>query len=405
MNIPIHMKSPAFFLPLLFAFLMACEGKVEESREAVEEKLGMKRTELRELQEEISTLEDSLESYETGDGEGKGIDPLVRTRSLEPTLFEHFVKVNASVEADNEVLLSSERQGKLQKVLVEEGDEVSKGQTVAVQSQAVLRNQLQEARTRYEHARTVFEKQERLWKEKGIGSEMEYLNARSEKETLHSRVRSLEEELEMTEIVSPIDGTVEEVNLKEGAFADPSRPIAHIVGLEKLFVKADLSERYLNRIGEEDSVEILFSDLGMRFIRPIHSLGDRIHPQDRTFKVRVRLENTEDRAIKPNLSATMRIRDLKVDSAMVLPSALVSSDPEGDFVYLVRDDDTAEKRYIELGPSQGANSLVREGLDPGDDLVIAGYGRLSDGMKVRKEEVENESNAKKGSSSDDGTEG
>lgn len=393
---------PFGILALAFFLLGSCgERGGEEKGQTFEEKLAHKKSTLRDLQKEISALEDSLRGSRDKEGE-EGRKALVRTRTLRPSLFEHFVSVNASVEADKEVLLSSERQGKLEKLLVEEGQRVRKGEKVALQSQALLKSRLKELRTRYQHARTVFEKQERLWKDKGVGSEMEYLNARNEMETLKAQVASLEEELDMTEIRSPIDGIVEEVRLKEGAFADPSRPILHIVGLEKLFVKADISERYLNRVHEEDSVEIEFPELGERFVRPVHSLGSRIHPQDRTFKVRVRLKNTESRSIKPNLSAKMRIRDMKEDSAVVLPSALVGSDPEGDFVYLVAKDGTAKKRYIELGPSQGDRSLVKKGLEFGEKLVTAGYDQLSDGMAVKEEEKDQNKNPKAGSGSDGG---
>jgi multidrug efflux pump subunit AcrA (membrane-fusion protein) len=118
--------------------------------------------------------------------------------------------------------------------------------------------------------------------------------------------------------------------------------------------------------------------------RPLQSLGDRIDPQDRTFEARVKLRNTEHRAIKPNMSAELRFTDFRTDSAMVVPSGIVGSDPEGDHVYVVASD-TAQKRYIQLGPSQGGRSLVAKGLDFGERVVVAGQSELSDGMSVRQE--------------------
>lgn len=378
-------KIPSTLL-IAFLFVSAC-GLSSQEEEAPEKILEQKKEELRKLEKEVEELEEKIAASDTGE-DGKDRKVLVETKRMKARRFEHFFKVNGSVIADHEVLLSPERQGKIEEILVEEGDQVEEGDLIAKQSQKVLRSQLREIRTRYQHARTLYEKQERLWKEKGVGSEMDYLNAKNEMESLRAQMNTLEEELEMTSIESPIDGTVEEVRLKKGAFASPSTPIARIIGLEDLSVEADLSESYLNKIHKGDPVWIGFPRLDSSFVLEVSSLGDRIHPENRTFKVRVDLQNTPERSIKPNLSATLRFRDLNADSAMVVPSGVIRSDRKGDFVYLVSPSDTAQKQYIELGPSQEGRSLVHTGLNSGDRVVVAGYDRLSKGMAIREEKNE-----------------
>lgn len=370
------------FLTLLFPLTECSNGKEDES--AVRERLASKKKQHRQLQAEIDSLEERLELSDSSSGKGRKV--LVRTRKLEPQRFEHSFKVNGSVEAEQEVLLTAERQGTLQEILVEEGDRVEKGELIARQDQDILRSRLREVTTRYEHARTLYQKQERLWKDKGIGSELDYLNAKNKMETLRAQKRSLEEELEMSRIEAPIDGTVEELRLKQGAYAAPSKPIAHIIGMKELSVEADLSESYLSKVNEGDSVTVSFPMLGLGFERPIRSLGDRIDPQDRTFKVRIRLENTDDRAIKPNLSARLHFTDLREDSARIIPSGIVQSDPKGDHVYVVNSSDTAQKRYIEVGPSQNGRSIVEKGLEFGEKVVMAGYEDLRDGTAVREQD-------------------
>ncbi len=366
-----------------FLLLSACQVK-EKDDGSLRDRLSRKKTELKELRSSIDSLERRIRRKEKGDS-GSRAGALVRIKEMRPVSFEHHFTVNGAVEAAQEVLLSAERQGTLEKIFVEEGDRVEKGELVAKQDQEVLRTRLEEVKTRYEHAKTLYEKQKRLWKEQGIGSELDYLNAKNKMETLFQKKRSLEKELDMTRIKAPISGTVEELRLKEGAFAAPSNPIAHIIGIDKLYVEADLSERYLPDLQEGDTVHISFPILDLAFRRPIQSLGDRIAPQDRTFKVRAKIRNNEENAIKPNLSASLRFTDLSTDSALVIPSEIVQSDPKGDHVYVVGPSDTARKRYIELGPSQGHRSLVRKGLKVGDRVVVAGQDELSEGVKVRLE--------------------
>ena len=377
--------TPYAAILLLILALSACKGG-EQKEEKLRAELTRKKEDMDRLRTEIDSIQRRLARSDSGKAAGRKV--LVRTKTIRPIPFEHRFSVNGAVKADHEVLLSAERQGTLEAIMVEEGDRVEKGELIARQKQAVLRTRLKEVETRYQHARTLYEKQKRLWKDQGIGSELDYLNAKNKMETLLQQKRSLEEELDMTRIKSPITGTVEELRLKEGAFASPANPIAHIIGMEELFVEADLSERYLPKVDEGDTVKVSFPVLGLSMERPIQSLGDRIDPQDRTFEARLRVRNTEDRAIKPNMSAELRFTDFRTDSAMVIPSGVIRSDPKGDHIYVVSGSDTARKRYVELGPSQDGRSLVEKGLAYGDRVVIAGQGDLSDGMPVREEEGE-----------------
>ncbi len=257
---------PAFLILILL--LAACQGG-GKSDEALRSSLNRKREKLDRLRNEIDSMERRLAGTDSSEEPGRKV--LVRTKIVRPVHFEHNFKVNGAVKADQEVLLSAERQGMLEKIHVEEGDRVKKGQLIAEQSRSVLKTRLDELKTRYEHARTIYEKQKRLWKEKEVGSELDYLNAKNKMETLEQQKRSLEEELEMTRIRSPIDGSIEELRLKEGAYAAPSNPIAHIVGIDDLFVEADLSERYLPKVREGDTVGIRFPVLGITKERPIKS--------------------------------------------------------------------------------------------------------------------------------------
>lgn len=373
------------YIPFLFALVMlvGCKERQEKGDKKLRSELASKKERLKRLREEVDSIEQRLARSDSGK-DGKGHQILVRTKEMKPVPFDHYFSVNGAVKADQEVLLSAERQGVIKEILVEEGDRVEEGQLIARQNRSVLESRLREAKTRYRHAKTLYQKQKRLWKEKGIGSEMEYLNAKNSMETLREKKSSLEEQLEMTRIKAPIDGVVEELRLKQGAYAAPSNPIAHIVGLEKLFVEADLSERYLGKVHKSDSVKVSFPVLGLRFTRAIHSLGDRIDPQDRTFEARVRIHNTKERTIKPNLSAELRFTAFKTDSALLLPSGIIQSDPEGDYVYVVAPSDTARKRYLGLGPSQNGRTLVKSGLETGERVVIAGYDQVVDGVAVRE---------------------
>mgnify|MGYP003328058216 CR=1 FL=1 len=137
--------------------------------------------------------------------------------------FRHFVEIQGRVEGDEDVMIGAEMPGTVTSVLVQAGATVVKGQVLATLDDRVIRQALQEVETQYELANQVYERQKNLWQQK-IGSEIQYLQAKTGKEALEKRLATTREQLEMTRIKSPINGTVDQVMAKTGQAAAPGVP-------------------------------------------------------------------------------------------------------------------------------------------------------------------------------------
>src|SRR5690606_1714347 len=122
--------------------------------------------------------------------------------------------------------------GVLTSIKVQPGDKVSKGQLLATLDDAAVSVNLAEVRTQLDLANTVFEKQKRLWDQK-IGTEIQFLQAKSNKESLERRLGSMQEQVAMYRITSPITGTVDQVNPKIGEAVSPGIGIVRVVNLDK----------------------------------------------------------------------------------------------------------------------------------------------------------------------------
>ncbi|HEX2615960.1 MAG TPA: efflux RND transporter periplasmic adaptor subunit, partial [Flavobacteriales bacterium] len=300
-------------LMTMMAMLAACGGGQDTSD------LGKKRAErdslktaYEELGKQIKSIEDWLAENDTT---VKRNLPTVKTMDLQVGTYAHYVDVHGSVRADKAATLTAMGGGRVRKVNVQVGDQVRQGQRLVTLDNDMAQEQLDQAEAARELARTAFEKQERLWQQK-IGSEMQYLQAKSQKEQAEAAVKTLEEQWRLSNIDAPFSGIVDEVMLREGDMAAPGLPVIRIVDLTGAQLEADVPESYLSRIKKGAPVLVVFPSIEDTVKNAqLDHVGDYIDPANRTFKVTVRMPNNENN-IRPNLLSDISIRDTKADSAI-----------------------------------------------------------------------------------------
>ncbi|MBU2651778.1 MAG: efflux RND transporter periplasmic adaptor subunit [Bacteroidetes bacterium] len=365
---------------LVVAILASCQSG--DQTEKIRGKIKEKKNQVSQINHEIALLEKELIEL-TGSDTTQNI--LVRTDTLKPREFKHFFEASGSVESINEAFISPEISGQIREIFVKEGDRVSKGQYLVKLNTSVTDNTIEEFKTSLELAETVFEKQKQLW-EKQIGSEIQYLEAKNQKESLETRLKTLEAQLEMASIKSPIDGIVDEIFQKEGELAIPGVQIMQLVNLSELYINADIAENYLPVIRKGDTVSVSFPsypDIQLKV--PIHRIGNVINPTNRTFNIQLKISNI-DSQLKPNILSIIKINDYSTEQAMLIPSILMKQDRKGSYIYKVTsgsDKLIAKKVYVEPGVSYQDQTEVNNGLNTGDIIITEGYNLVSDGSEIR----------------------
>jgi len=281
-------------------------------------------------------------------------------------------------------MVNPEMNGRIQKIHIREGQKVSKGQLLVTLDSEIMSKGLEEMQTGIDLSKTLFEKQEALWKQ-GVGSEMQYLEVKNRYESLLKTKESLESQMKMTRIVAPFGGYVEEIFQKTGELATPGRQVLQLINLDKLYINTQLSEAYINAIHKGDTALVEFPDLpGLSRKAPISNTGNTIDPMSRTFSVRLDMRNQGEK-IKPNMLATLKLMDYSADDVILIPTQLIRQDINGYFVFVSRPHDGeyfAKKTYITPGRSDGKSTVVDEGLVPGDALIVQGYNQIKDGSTL-----------------------
>jgi len=371
------MKKILFVLTTML-ILAACSGtKVEDE--------ATKRARLQELKQQVHDIEQQITALEkelTTTTEKEVIK--IKAVSVAPQKFEHFIEVTGTVEADEDVNVAAETAGVIDEVLVTEGQNVRKGQVLARINTDVLDRSVDELEVQLDLAKTNYERQKNLW-DQNIGSEMEYLQAKNNKESLEKRIESLKTQINLAEIKSPSDGVVDVVYQKKGNIGSPQTPFAKVVNISHLKIYGDVSESYLTKVHTGDKVLVRFPALNSELEARINQIGNMIDPNNRTFRIRINLDNP-DKTIKPNLISVLRLRDYVNENAIVVPALYIKEDFSGHYTYVVEKngaDSVARKIYVTPGVSDNNLTEVKEGLQEGMLVVSEGYNQISDGTLVQ----------------------
>lgn len=327
---------------------------------------------LAEIETEISEL-DTTKAF-----------PLVTFFTTKTQNFEHFFKVYGNISTDQNALIYPEISGAIVSISVAEGQTVSKGQKLMVLDVSILRQQEAELKTRLDLAKTTYEKQKKLW-DKNIGSEMQFLQAKNNYEALQNNLAAVQAQIAKGVITAPFAGVVDEIFPKEGEVAMPGANLLRLVNLNNMYVEADISEDYLNKVQEGDKVVLSIPSLNIEKHSTIKRIGQFINPNNRTFKIRVEVDNS-DKVLKPNMVTLININDFSADSAIVIPTSLVM-DGAGNtqYVYVLDGNgktSIANKRLVEVGMVYNGVSYIKTGLNAGERIVNKGARSIKNGDEV-----------------------
>ena len=369
-------------------FIASCGNEAPGSdAETIRHEIGAYQQQINEIKLKIGELERKLEAL--GEQPVSRAKINVQVMELQPMNFENFFKVNGAVEPVQEAMISPEINGQLTMIAVTRGQRVAAGQVVARLNTSVIENNMEEVKTALRLAKTIYERQKGLW-EQEIGSEIQFLEARNNYESLQTRLKTLESQLNMAVMRAPFKGVVDEIFLKEGELAMPGMPVMQIINLDRVYVNADIAESFLPKVDPKGNVILRFPTFpDFEASVPIHRLGNVINPENRTFRLQLRIDNPGDK-FKPNMIASLSIRTFSFDEALVIPSILVKQDVQGHYVFTAQRTENgnyiSRKTYLERGFDSEGQTMITAGLRPGDRIIHRGHNQVAEGSLIRIED-------------------
>ena len=360
-------------LLLITAFFVACDGKGGDKKAQLAD-LKVKQAD---LAAQISVLEKELGASDTTKKEKI---KYISVAPVSTSAFSNFIELQGSVVAEDEVYINAKVPGSITRIYIKVGDRVRAGQTVAEIDNDLMQNQMDEIKKRWELANELFMKQEVLWKQ-NIGSEVQFLSAKNNKEALEKSMATLQKSRDMYQIKAPISGVVDDVPMKIGSGAAPGMPLAKIVNFSKLKVRVEAPETYVGKLRVGNSVLVQFPDINKEISSKISYIGAGVNPSNRTVKVEIPIKSNEP-GLLPNMATVVKVVNYSNPKAMVIPINLIQKDLSNKDFVMVEEGGYAKRVDVKIGQQYGVNCEVVSGLKSGDKLVVVGYQDLNNGDKV-----------------------
>jgi RND family efflux transporter MFP subunit len=377
--------------------LASCGGSGEQSVDELIsqgdlETLRAKKNEIadkqRAIEKELQLL-DSVIALKSGEEKL----PLVNTLTAKVEKFNHFLELQGNVQTKQNVLIYPEMPGTLIRVYVKEGQRVKKGQLLASIDDGGMSSQVSQLKTQAELAKTTYERQKRLWEQK-IGSEIQFLQAKSTYEATENAVRQAQSQLSKSTIRAPFSGIIDDVIKEQGTVVapGPGAEVFRIVNLSDMYITVDVPENNLGAITKGKEAKVYFPILGDTIVSRIRQTGNFINPSNRAFSVEIPVPNKKGN-IKPNLSARVSINDYSSENAILVPQGIISENADGEqYVYVAtepnEDKAVAKRRIIQTGKTQGSLVEALSGIEAGDLLIKEGARTVKEGQNVQLSNIQ-----------------
>lgn len=362
----------------VIVFLASCASKSEGDQQAQLDKLKKERAD---LDDKIKKLEADIAASDTTKKEEKGELVVVTEAVAQP--FTHYIEVQGKIDAEENVMVTPQMPGVIDAVYVTVGQSVSKGQVLAELDHDAMQKNIATLQTQLNFATDVYNKQKALWDQK-IGSEIQYLSAKNNVESLQKSIDAANEQLTMSKLVSPISGVVDAVDIKAGQIGSPGFQGIRVVNMNTLKAKGEVSESHASVVSAGDNVKIFISDLNQELDSKLSFASRVINPQSRTFSVEAKLSS--DPNLKPNMIAVLKIADYEAPAAIVVDLNTIQHSSDADFIYVAAEENgkkVAQRRTVTLGQTYGGKVEILTGVKPGDKVISAGYQNLIAGESIQ----------------------
>ncbi|WP_264548666.1 efflux RND transporter periplasmic adaptor subunit [Flavobacterium sp. N2820] len=374
------------YISLLGLLITSCGGdsKTASVDKAIESKdLTTIKTTRAEIQKQYDAIGAELAKLDLAIAELDTLkkSALVTTAIVNDTIFTHYIDIQGNVDTKQNLIIYPEYSGVLTQVYVKSGQKVNKGQILARIDDGGLSNQLAQMETQATLAKTTFERQKNLW-DKKIGSEIQFLQAKTNYEAQMKAVAQMKAQLGKTIVKAPFSGVIDEVITEKGQVVGPGQQLMRIVNLSDMYVSANVPESFIGKIKNGAIVDVEVKSTGKIYKGKVRQIGNYINPNNRNFSIEVAVPNS-DNLLRPNQVAVLKIEDYKKPNAILVPESIVTENAVGEKIIYTVDTSGKEpkaiKKTIVVGLTSGANIEVKSGLNKGEQIIIEGARSVQNG--------------------------
>ncbi len=367
------------FLIVILTFIVSCTNDTLDSKKKRVDEL---KNSLVEIYSEIDMLEEEISLIDSTFGE-KNYE-LVTTIEPSSKEFIHEINLRGNVVSMMNIMIVSEVIGKYKRIFVKDGQFVKKGDVLATINSDVIDINLKEIETNLILLKTIYDRQSNLWDNK-IGSEIDYLRAKSNYESIKSRFEATKRQIAKFKITAPFSGIIESTSARVGEMSSPGVPAFSIYNENDSYIEIDVSENYGNSFKVGDNAKLILENDSV-IVTSILSVGQVINPINRTFKIGVEIPFDLKESLKPNQIINLKLIDYRNENSISIPSNIIYSDERGNYIFIIDEFDgenVARKIPILIGKSSNYMTEVLSGLLGEEQVIDKGSSNVVDGSYVK----------------------
>ncbi|WP_458626610.1 efflux RND transporter periplasmic adaptor subunit [Winogradskyella sp. PC D3.3] len=306
--------------------------------------------------------------------------PTVTVNQIKKTTSKETLNYSGTIEADNTVSLGFSVPGRISTVYVQEGQRVKKGQLLAAIDATTYKNAFDIANAGLEQANDNFTRLNGLY-EKGSLPERDFIAVKVAVAQANANKNLAAKNLSDSKLYAPFSGIITAKLTEIGATAAPGVPAFTVMKTDKVYAIASITESEISKlkIGTPANVEI--TSMGETFKGKVAVVNPSADALTRTFKVKVRLDNTDNKLL-PGMISNIQIKTDNDQNIISIPAEAILRDANNKVYVFVSKDNRAIKKRIAISGFHGNQVIVTDGLAEQDLIIVAGQRTLKDGQTI-----------------------
>jgi RND family efflux transporter MFP subunit len=286
-----------------------------------------------------------------------------------------------TVEESAAISLSFAMAGAVEEVLVSEGQRVQKGQLLARLNSVTAQNAFATAQSQLNRAQDAYDRMTKLH-DNGSLPDIKWVEVETGLQQAKSMLEIARKNLDDCQLLAPRSGLLASRLIDPGIQAMPGITALKLVTVDKVYVKIPIPENEIGDIatGQETSVDVPALN-NETFTGKIELKGITANAISHTYEAKIGIDNPQSRLL-PGMVCKVYLKQA-AQADIVVPNRTVQTSPAGKRFVWLADNGVARRRYITPGRLSAHGVTVSEGLSVGDQLIVEGYQKISEGMNIR----------------------
>lgn len=307
----------------------------------------------------------------------------VEVQAVKLVNYQMQLSYSGTIEESVSISLSFPIPGKIERVLVRQGEQVRKGQLLATLNGESFKNSYELSLAKQKQAEDALKRFEPMFKNSTM-PEIKLVELQTGLKQSLAATAIAKKNWDDCQLLAPTHGVIGKRTIEPGMNVLPDMPVITLVQIEQVFVRFPVPENEVSQIKKEQRAEIIIPALGTTVLQGnVEEIGVLANMLSRSYDVKIALPNPRGE-IRPGMVCNVRLITAETNTMLVVPNQAVQVDEYSDYYVYVANtqQNIAQRRKIKIGPLLETGISVTQGLTADEQVIVAGNQKLTDNTAI-----------------------